>query len=319
MQSLLLLSIFSIVGVISSCKKPTPFFDQINSGSGDANRKEVVGIIGGENELNVVALDVLPTLEDYALIELQRNPNNNAELTQPLTVKMVKNSTLMTDYNAANGTSFEELPLAAYSFTDNINDLTFAPGETKKDIIIHLKKDQLDLSKAYALGFTITEVGTGAVISATKSNGLYSIGVKNKYDGVYLLKGVHNRSPYNFPYEAEFEMRTSGASSVTYYWPDFGSIGHPIGTGPDPINDVSWYGSAIAPVLVFDLSTNLVTTVTNAGGTVPLVLYTGAGAPISRYDPSTKKIYAYFYYFTGAGQDFSNRGWSDTLSYIGPR
>ena len=43
-----------------------------------------------------------------------------------------------------------------------------------------------------------------------------SIGLKNKYDGIYTLRGYHNRVPYTFPYEVEMHMVTYGPTSDIY-------------------------------------------------------------------------------------------------------
>jgi hypothetical protein len=73
-------------------------------------------------------------------------------------------------------------------------------------------------------------------------------------------------------------------------------------------------------VLHFDAATDLVTNVTNLPpNTVALWLHNTDPNLVSRFVPSTRTIYAYFYYTTGAGQDFNNRGWMDTLTYLGPR
>lgn len=301
---------------LSSCikKEVTPLADE---------GKTFVKILEGpENKIFLAPFsDVRPLL----LFSVRKDANSNASLQQSAPITLTRVNAMVDRYNAAHGTDYEQLPDSLYTLaahlsrSGNTYTTEMTSGEFAKDFMINLAGSKWDLSKKYALGFALTSVGSNAVKASGRDSVLVLISVKNKYDGVYTMKGKHNRSPYNFPYEVTMHMVTAGANSVNFFWPDAGSNGHPIGTGPDPINDVSWYGAAISPALEFDLATDIVTRAYNTGSATPIVLYTGAGAPVSRYDATEKKIYAYFYYFTGAGQDFSNRGWSDTLTYVGPR
>jgi hypothetical protein len=130
------------------------------------------------------------------------------------------------------------------------------------------------------------------------------------------MVGKHNRLPYDFPYDVDMEMHTTGVNTVRFFFSAAGAYGHPIGTG---VGAISWYGGGISPVMEFNTTTDVATNIYNVGSATPIVMHTGAGAPVSRYDPITKKIFAYFYYYTAAGQDFTNRGWSDTLTYVRSR
>jgi hypothetical protein len=305
--------------ILAGCKKPTPFFDEINTGSNDANRKAVVKFVGGENDINVFALDVVPTLEDFVLIQITRDPNSQADVNQPLTVKLAKKSSLITDYNTANGTTFIELPLAAYSFTDDITNLTFAAGELIKSIVVHLKKDQMDLSKQYALGFTIAEVGAGGVISASKNNVLYSIGLKNQYDGVYSLTWTNYHPSSNPGYTGGttvIQMHTSGATSCKMYWPDAGAYCAPAVLG----GNLTYFGLQ-EPNYTVAPTTNAVTVQNVAAGAV--TFYSMATGFNSRYDPATKTFYVKWGY--GSGGPYppftaaTTREWTQTFTYTGPR
>ena len=82
------------------------------------------------------------------------------------------------------------------------------------------------------------------------------------------------------------------------------------GVGP---GSVSWYGSAIAPVVVFDLATNFVTNVFNQGGATPISIYTGAGSGQGR-QAADKTMYIYWRYNANDARAFV-----DTLTYVGPR
>lgn len=218
-------------------------------------------------------------------------------------------------YNAANGTNVQVLDPSLWSIPFNA---TIPAGSKNLQIPFTITNTTgLNPNLAYGISLTITSASSGYQVAQNMKNVIVIFSVKNKYDGRYLLRGRHHRPPYTFPFETEMHMVTAGPSTVHFYWPLVGSNGHPIGISA---TSMSWYGGAIAPALTFDPATDLVTSAFNIPpNTTPIVLHTTDPNLVSRYVPATKTIYAYFYYFTGAGQDFNNRGWSDTLTYLGPR
>ena len=311
---ILLAGLLASVFFLTSCLKNT---DRLGFQS---DKGSIVSEIATVNQTDplVISVEPLPAVETIDLITLAFHNAKNL-LSGDIKIKLELDPQIIDDYNTANGTSLLPMPFTAFSLSDPSLEITI-PKATygEHQMTITITKSALSLTETYGLGFKIVSVSEG-VISDLAGKILVMVGVKNKYDGAYELKGHHNRSPYNFPYITTMHLVTSGPSSVNFFWPDVNGPGHPIGVGPDPVNDISWYGGAIAPALAFDAGTNVVTSAYNTGGSVPIVLYTGPGAPVSRFDPVTKTVYAYFYYYTAAGQDFSNRGWNDTLTYIGPR
>jgi hypothetical protein len=242
-----------LVLALGSCKKPASFF---STSTGDPNRKTVVKIKDA-GDIVVKALNVSPTSEDIVLVELSRDPNSQADLNQPLTVKLVKKPSLIADYNTANGTGYVELPTSSYTFLDDITSITFQPGETNKQIRIKLDKSGLDLSNQYALGFALTEVGAGAAISATASEALYGIIIKNKYDGHYEVTGTmvdaaNAALTGDYPFECDLETIGPNAVIMYNYKGNFVGYYHPILSGAAS----SAYG-AFVPVFIFDVSDNV--------------------------------------------------------------
>ncbi len=288
---------------------------------GDRGQTLVRILDGGTPGVKGLAIDFVNTATTIVVADIRRDVPSNADLMQPMTV------TLQDDTALVSATGYTKLDPTWYTFTDGDGitkvggeggtyTVTFAPGEFAKEIRITIPDATvLDPSDNYGLGFRILSTSGGNI---TNNNLLVAtIGAKNKYDGIYLMKGIHHRPPYNaFPYEQEMHMVTVGASSVRFFWPLAGDFGHPIGTA----TGVSWYGAAISPQVDFDPDTDLATDVYNVGSATPIEMYNDpAGELVSRYDEGTKTMYLYFFYYTGAGQDFSNRGWSDTLTYIGSR
>ena len=297
------------IAFIASCTKTEVKYEE--------GRPTIVKTPEAENDINVIARDVLPAVEEFDLLTLDRSVTTPGDLNSTLTVKVTKSATLITDYNTAHGTSFIEVPSTAYTLSADLNNVVFAAGESVKKIKIKVDKAQLDLSKQYALGFTITEVGTGAKISTLK-DALFSIGVKNQYDGVYRLNGAYyhpTTSPGYSTFTVDVELHTSGPNSVKIYWPDFGGYYHPkynLGT-------IDAFGLQ-EPNYTIDPVTKVVTVQNVAAGAA--TFYTMPPGYNSRYETAAKKIYARFGYNYSAGGIFNpatNREWTDELVYMGPR
>jgi len=301
---------------LANCVKEKAFFP---TETGDPSRKQIVSFAGAENAINVIARDVNPSIDTFVVITLRRSPSTQAELNSPLTVRLTRNPALISAYNAApRNANYQEVPQSAYTILDDINAITFQPGETVKEIRIRLNKSSLSLSNQYALGFSISEVGAGGQINPDLKNVLYSIGIKNQYDGKYTLKGAFyhpTSSPGYDRFTVDVEMHTSGPNSVKMYVPDFGGYYHP-GLFSGVLNA---FGSQ-EPAYTIDPVTNKVTVQNAFPGAV--TFYTMAPGYDSRYDPATKTIYAKFGYNYSAGPVFNpatNREWTDTLIYVGPR
>ena len=204
-------------------------------------------------------------------------------------------------------------PLPAGSYSLNSMTATIAAGETfTRDLeITILNSDALDPNIKYGIGIKITGADQGYSIPANMSTVIIGLAIKNKYDGVYKLNGYHNRTPYTFPYETTIHLITNGPNEVYFYWPEVKSIGHPIGVSA---TSMSWYGDAIAPSIIFDPTTNLVTDVYNLTPGTVITMFTGAGSRLSKFDPATKAITVDWNY---AGNPL--RAFFDDLTYIGPR
>lgn len=210
------------------------------------------------------------------------------------------------------------VPLPNNSFTISTLNLTIPAGGKIADQLKFsvLNSNTLDPNFAYGIGFTIKSVDQGYIIAGNQKNIVVAINIKNKYDGVYTLRGVHTRAPYTYPYETEMHMITTGPSSVKFYWPEVASDGHPIGVGPN--NSLSWYGAGVVPNVVFNPATDLVTDVYGIGaGGPPISIYSVGGVQgrfVTGAVPTDTKMYVYWRYNAN-----DLRGFLDTLTYIGPR
>jgi hypothetical protein len=214
-------------------------------------------------------------------------------------------------YNDASGESVQILPTSLYTIPASV---TIAAGQ--KNVIVPINVSNttsLNPNLSYGIGITISAATNGYQVAQNQKNVIVKFSVKNRYDGRYRLQGYHNRVPFTFPYDTEIHLETTGPASVIFYWPDVSSVGHPIGVGAG--NNLSWYGSTVAPEIVFDPATNLVTLVrgTNPAGP-PITMFTGAGSRISKFNPADRSITVDWNY---NGNPL--RAFFDDMTYLGPR
>ncbi len=341
-----LLTLAIIVSVFASCKKAdkiTPIGDGGQTivkliGGGPADY--TIGSEDGDDDDGpgkpLYGVDFVTTPQTITVLSIRRDVSNLTELNKATTVIIQEDTNMITRYNdtaisRGNGT-IEKMPVSVFSITpakvggyQGTYTIEFAAGEVAKEIVLTVDNPFRDLNPniTYALAFKIgtVTVSGGVAKIGFASSAVVRVGAKNKYDGVYLMNGIHNRPAYQFFYEAEMQMITTGANSVIYYWPDQGSVGHPIAT--DANNTLSWYGPAVAPQVDFDPVTNLATAIYNTTPSPPIGKNDGANYPglvdpanptISRYDEATKTMYLYWRYNNNPA-----RGFFDTLVFIKPR
>lgn len=246
------------------------------------------------------------------------NLESGSAASSDVNITLQLNDALRTAYNTANGTNIVALDPSLFSVSLS---LTIPAGQRNVSVPINFPNTStLDPNNTYGIGVTIASVDGGYKIADNLKNLFIEVGLKNKYDGRWNLRGVHNRSPYLFPFNTNMEMWTTGPSSVALYWPAAGDFGQIIGTAPGVI---SWYGPAVSPNFLFDPVTNICTSVSGMpANAVTLDMVTNdqvadanPNGPITnRYEPGPKKMYLTYQY---NGNDL--RRFYDTLTYLGPR
>lgn len=203
------------------------------------------------------------------------------------------------------------VPLATTQFNVTSLTLTIPAGQRTATAKLNIPNAAaLNPNNKYGVGFKIASVSpAGYAIASNMKSIVIQLSVKNKYDGVYDLTGVHNRPTLDAPYHEEVYMITTGPNSVTMYWP--ANSAQPYS---HPINGGTTYYSNFTTNFYFDLATDVFT-----GWDMlpfPLGVTPGVGpATDSRYDAPTKTIYAQYFYNNNPGA----RRFSDTLVYTGPR
>jgi Domain of unknown function (DUF1735) len=304
----------------TSCLKDKGF-DKGTYGIDGADKGKVAELPAGGVELTAIALDFVPGIINVDLVNV--NIAADQPVSSDVTVTLVANNALIADYNNNHGSTLEPLPPAAFTIDSYV--ITIPRGSRNAYLKLKLNAAALDLSKAYALGFSIASVSgdPSIVISQTFRDALFNIGVKNKYDGKYSFrfKGVvvnndrptfDNGTPATYP--AQVYLITSGPNTVDFFNTAFNAGFHPLllATG-----SFSALGST-APRLGFDLATNNMTSFINAfPNPANGRQFTLNGAVTgSKWDAATKRV-------TGAATmtqpGFGPINFFDTLNYVGPR
>ncbi|MES1198016.1 MAG: DUF1735 domain-containing protein [Chitinophagaceae bacterium] len=235
------------------------------------------------------------------------------------------NNAVITSYNSANSANIQELPTALYTIPSLT--LTIPAGQRNVTVPVNvLNTTSLNPNLAYGIGLTIVSATGNTTIASNLKDLLIEFSIKNKYDGKYNLKGVHNRAPYLFPFNLTVHLITTGPNSVALWNPSRAEFAQPIGTAP---GTVSSYGDAVSPNFIFDPSgsgpggSDLCTGVTlQVGSAVTLAMVTNDavadanpdGPIVNRYERGPKVMYLTYQY---NGIDL--RRFYDTLTYIGPR
>lgn len=284
----ILIVLFTYIFCLASCLKNKGYEDVIT----DDGAKAIAAIADAElSDFKVFALDVTPSLETINAIRIYLGERGVAK--KNYTIKIVKNAGLIADYNSAHGTNFLELPANAYTGSF---DIVVEAGKNTADLVLNLDKTKFDLAKSYALGLQIADA-SGAIINPNAKSIVVNIGLKNKWDGVYRIKGFvdHPTAAFKGPFDApEVELQTSGPNSVTMEAQPFFNNG-----------TLAFFG--VYPTFTISEPSNAVTvTVT------PVVQ--SAGVPYTnKYDPATKTFFCHYGYSSNTRLIF------DTCYFVKPR
>ncbi len=317
------LLIAAVSFTFTSCLKDKGF-DNYEYGINDPDTQAPgVGFSFGANAKNDYGLDVKSTPQ---VVNGLTNVNmlTGVVPSNDVNVTLTNNTTTMlAAYNSANGTAILALPTALYTVPAT---LVVPAGSRFNDAPITVSNTTtLDPNKQYAVGLTISAVDGGYNIAGNMKNLFIIFGVKNQYDGTYTLNGMFHHPvganpPANFT--GTVQMHTSGPNSVKMYVPLFGGYYSLMIYG----GGLNAFGSQ-EPNFTVNQVTNKVTVQNVAAGATTFydmgLGFNNAGYD-SRWDPSTKTMYACWGYNLGAGGTFGGNGsaarlWLDTLIRTGPR
>ena len=223
-------------------------------------------------------------------------------LKSDLQVILKLDTALVNTYNAAHNTSLVIPPAAAYKIPSLVVTI---PAGKREGYLKITTKPSVVANQNYAFGFTIASVSdAGVKISGNFNSQIISIGVKNKYDGVYSLRfktvgwsayGISDNLPATWPSNGDgtsISMITSGSNSIKLF--DDYAFGAYIQVAFTTGNAAVTGFGATQPKFLFDVATNKITSVVNDA--VPdsrnRAFRINTAINDNRYDAATKTIYA---------------------------
>jgi len=291
-----LAALFTLAFSFSSCKKSEVF------GGIEPNTNRVIAEFTDAENGSIVTLEFAPDIVEVDLTELRLGTRSRTE--EPVHVKVTVNPALVSKYNDDNGTAYVAASAAGFSLAQDL--YTLKQNERSVMIRAAVRPSAL-LGKSYAIGLSIAEMDKGEISSVAK-NVIVFISIKNKYDGIYTLKGYAElpgtafTGAFSLNCAQDLAVTTSGNNSV-YLDP-----GQPLFS-----NGSFVFISNLLPDFTFD-NNNKITAVNARTGSLGFIFPYDASYN-SRYDPATKTIYVKY----GIAPAGSGRYVIDTLTYCKPR
>jgi len=297
-----ILSLLMMAVAITGCKRDQVFGDI------DVNTERQIIEFSDPHGFKSIAVDYQTDLIDLDVTDVRFMIRSYVESNA--TARVIIDPGIVYDYNDANGTNYAVVPTGVFGLENE--EFTLGPNERSKPLRIRIRPSDI-ANGQNAIGLSIAEV-VGGEVSRIAGNLVVAISVKNKYDGVYHLKGHFTRTDlpaYNGPFETEVEMITTGPNSVAMYWPEFGDYYQPFSN-----NGSLTAFSNVAPEIFFNSADQVVSlnNITGDPAAGPFMTpYPGANSRFEAGPPGV--IYLKYYYNTVP----TNRIFADTLTYIGAR
>ncbi len=261
--------VLAISALMVSCDK----YD-VNEGI-TSKEKSLIKLPAATSDISTVAVDAVAGQVSVPVLEVRKDAISEADLAKGQDIKITKNTSLITAYNAAHGTSFEEFSGFTAgdgsTFDGNVWTLPFTSGDFVKYINLKFDPTTLDLSKKYAIGFEITDAG-GAAISSALKEVVVEIAIKNAYHGTYSAVGVFHHPTAGDRVINELKlMSTNGPKSVIGNLADLGSSGYR---------------------MILTVNADNTVTIGKAGATPDIDQHWGP----NYYDPITKSFHLHYSY-----------------------
>ena len=219
-------------------------------------------------------------VKPIALFSLIRSSANETQAAKATNFKITAGTQADVDaYNTENDTEFELLPDSLYTMASGITKsgstytVPFASGNFAKEFTINLNGSKWDLSKKYAMKYTITD-SAGVNLNEGNKQIMVLIAIANRWDGIYeVTDGTFtdvgnpawrhvNLDIAQFGIKQVYNLETLSATEcIVYDATIFNGYYCVFGTG----TGYSGFGS-FAAIFEFDPATNKVIKVTNAYG-----------------------------------------------------
>jgi Domain of unknown function (DUF1735)/Domain of unknown function (DUF4361) len=256
---------------------------------------------------NQIFFSPFTDIKSVDLFSLRKDAATSTSLHTSTTVTLNIDPSLISDYNNANGDTYEELPDSLFTLdptyvkSGTTYTTTFASGDFAKEFTIKLNGAKWDLAHKYAIGVNIASVGTNSKdkIDADQHSILVLVSIKNQYAGTYTSNGYfyHPASPRALTNISK-ELVTAGPSSVTCDLGDLGANGYKALFTIDPAtNNVTITAAPGAAGGTYTMFTASLPT-TNPGYTPA---WPGSAQCNNTYDPATKTFFVRYGYTGGTG------------------
>lgn len=226
-------------------------------------------------------------------------------------------------YNTQNGTDFEIPPAEIFDFPETV---VIEQGTRKTTVEATVTMTpSFDNEKNYAIPLKIASASMGT-ISGNFGSAIYSISVRNKLDGKYVVEDVSPMVDTWSPsltgyYPLNIDLITFTGSSVYFYDGELlGTAGHAIVSGG---TSLSYYGS-FSPVFYFDKVTGDITKVENYYGQPSSNLRaakldpTGVNKITFNADGTVKEFEVKYHMTQGAGNP-TRTIFHEKFTYVTPR
>jgi hypothetical protein len=303
-----LTAVAGLLLALAACKKDIDVLATAKLGSTPAAGFGIANI-----EPVVITVDAATAELDTALLVF-----NNAKFSTATQVTITLDTSLVSSYNAANGTSFDYLPSDVFSFPTSIsipaNSLE-GSGTVKVDIA-----KLLTYGTSFATGFTITTVsgGPGALLT-DHSHFTLVVQVKNQFDGEYTVTGTmvdYANSALTGPYPWDVYLVTASATQSKLFDNTYtGDFFHMILS-----NGASSYYGAFGVQFNFDADNNVISVINLYGQPAS----NGRSATldpsgINKYDPSTKSLDVTYWMDQPSVITPHRVSFTEHYEYVGPR
>jgi hypothetical protein len=213
-KSILLLCIIISI-CTTSCLKDEDFdngsIQSVHSNGGVPNVVEIGLTATNTSNFLVLAVDNSASDTTINLVPINVLPYGAA---QDIHVTVDLDSTLVNEYNAANGTAYSVPTSDMFTI---VNPVVTIPKDSTTGYVQIKFNPSAFLGGSWALGFRISSVQEpGYNISANLKTGIANIAVKNQYDGIYNAVGHFDHPVYAGDYNTEWTLATSGPTSVDF-------------------------------------------------------------------------------------------------------
>ena len=199
-------------------------------------------------------------------------------LSSPLNVTLSIDKAALTRWKQMNfDSTYELLPDSTYTVPSA--SITIPANTSVGNYVVKVNSSKIDLTHSYILPVSIADA-SGQNISGNFKTILYSIGVKNIYDGNYSAVGTLVRTgvpDYSIDQTVNLATVTGNTSSTFAPFPGNGTLSFFIQVNAD----------------------NTVTIVTDTNGPVAIK---GTAGKISKYDPAKKQFHLYYGYVNSSGK-----------------